>query len=216
MEIARPHGFEATEAEAHPLQHGMDPNLVTDRAQLVSEFATHFTAPAEADDKLGVVPTVTEEPAPTTEAPVAEAASEAAPEPAAEAPGLAREMEQAFASVPAEAAAAPPAEPAAPATLEQSLEHAIVAAEPAAEPAPVAAEPKTGDLEFAAALAQAISSNPEAPPEPMYPAEPAAPAAVSTAGPTHFDPEAVTRAVHRVMDRMKAEIIEEILRESSK
>jgi hypothetical protein len=28
-----------------------------------------------------------------------------------------------------------------------------------------------------------------------------------------FDPDAVTRAVHRVMDRMKSEIIEEILRE---
>ena len=31
-----------------------------------------------------------------------------------------------------------------------------------------------------------------------------------------FDPEAVTRAVHRAMDCMKAEIIEEILRETHK
>ncbi len=86
---------------------------------------------------------------------------------------------------------------------------APVAAAP--DPAPAAAAPAAGgDAQFAAELAAAIGAAPAAPPESAV-ASAVAAVTATTGAPVDMDP--VSRAVERVLDRFKTELIAEIMRE---
>jgi CheY-like chemotaxis protein len=197
-----PQTFEKTSNEAAVTR---DPALATDPTTMVSEFSTKFGVENAEATPIGVadhmleaednvleteVAAVPEAAAPVEAAPVEAAPAESVVDETEHAATLAREMHEAFANVKPEPPSPAPEPIAAPAAEEVA----------AAAPAPAS---QVGDQELANALHAAISGAPVAPPEPMEPA-------AATAG---ADPQMIARAVDRVLDRFKGELLAEILRE---
>lgn len=222
-------GFEPTiDTSVADLIPATDPALVTGAG--VSEFVTTFSDEASEPVPVGyaadldIAPAEPEPPAVDLARPPSR---DTTPEPIMLSDVLPPEPEiqpvEALAPEPVEAAPEPPPapEPQVDMLLQQMqevvsslpvatapLEEVVAAPEPV--PAPPAAEPippppPPADEQFAAELAAAISSAPLAAPE--HAAAPEALAGV----PAEFD--SVARAIERVLDRFKAELIGEIMRE---
>ncbi|HXE91892.1 MAG TPA: response regulator [Terriglobales bacterium] len=187
--------------------HGKDPALVTDASEMATAFPTRFGVEGAEVMPGGFTPEMMAGAAPAAEEPAAaeptaEAAPAAEPEPvpvAVVAPPseeerlqLAREMQAAVADMPVEPV---PVEEAAPAPVPEPEPAPIAFASP-----PPAAEPHS-DLELAAAMAVAVGATAE----PVV----AAPAAATTS----LDANAIAMIVHKVTERMKPQLIEEIARE---
>jgi CheY-like chemotaxis protein len=197
--------------QAGEVAHAIDPGLVTDASEMATAFPTKFGVEGAEVMPGGFTPEMMEAAAPAAEepaaaGPVAEAAPveeapqlpEPEPVPVAAPPSeeerleIAREMQAAVADMPVEPA---PAEEAAPAP------------EPEPEPAPVAVAPPPpvaethSDLELAAAMAAAVGATAE----PVV----SAPAAATTS----LDANTIAMIVHKVTERMKPQLIEEIARE---
>ncbi|HSA93867.1 MAG TPA: response regulator [Terriglobales bacterium] len=189
--------------QAGEVAHAIDPALVTDASEMATAFPTKFGVEGAEVMPGGFTPEMMEAAEPAEAAPVAEPETLPEPEPvplpvavqaapsAEETLQIAREMQAAVADMPVEPV--PVEEPPAP--------------EPESEPAPVAAAPAPvaethSDFELAAAMAAAVGAT----------AEPAvaAPAAAAT---TSLDANTIAMIVHKVTERMKPQLIEEIARE---
>ena len=219
-----------------------DPNFLSDRSQMVSEFATKFTETGGDDVTVGVAGAEAPAPEATAEVHAVEPPSPSVPHPAE----IGEETAKMSPWVSeAEAEPEPPAVHEEPAPVVAAPEPPAPVVEAAPEPPPpppveVAAEPPApeppppppakpaGDLEFAQALQAAIANAPvaEAEPEPPAPEAPAsqkeqvaaAAAAAAAAVPelAGVDPSVVQRAVDRVLANAKQDIIAEILKELKK
>ena len=219
-----------------------DPNFLSDRSQMVSDFATKFSTADDDDVPVGVAGAEAAAPEATAEVHAVQPPSPTVPHPAEIGEETAKmspwvsEAEKepeppAVHEEPAPVAAAP--EPPAP-VVEAAPEPPAPPVEVAAAPAPPAPEPPptkpAGDLEFAQALQAAIANAPvaDAEPEPPAPEAPApapkqeqvaaAAAAAAAAVPelAGVDPNIVQRAVERVLSNAKQDIIAEILKELKK
>jgi hypothetical protein len=197
--------------QAGEVAHAIDPGLVTDASEMATAFPTKFGVEGAEVMPGGFTPEMMEAAAPAAEepaaagplaeaAPVEEAAPPPEPEPvpvpvqaapsAEETLQIAREMQAAVADMPVEPV---PAEEAAPAPAPAPV--AVTAG-----PAPAPSESHS-DLELAAAMAAAVGATAE----PVV----SAPAAATTS----LDANTIAMIVHKVTERMKPQLIEEIARE---